>query len=249
MKSKYLISVFLLLTAACDSGDSATTAVGELGRGVFHSACQVSPGHFIWDFDSSENVETVCPIYMLDMRLAVGSTAGVYYESDAYSCMPFMAVAPDRIAIEDDGITVMEAGVTALVATTEDYSRACDLLHVHADLVDRIDIKDAAFAFIEGPGNADEENASTLVIPGSGSPLEIIAVTLASDGEPLGGRRIVEWEVEGPVMIQWEGQVKKLSNADITVPVTLVSTEIGDGWITVRDTLTGIEGRKRVLVR
>jgi len=249
LRSKYLISIFILLAAACDSEDSVTTAVGELGRGVFHSACQVSPGHFIWDFDSDENVKTPCPVFMLDMRLAVGSIAGVYYESDAYFYMPFMAAAPDRMVIEDDGITVMEAGITALVATTEDYGRAYDMVHVHADFVDRIDIEDAAFAFIEGLGNADEENASTLVIPGSGSPLEVIAVSLASDGEPLGGRRIVEWEVEGPVMIQWKGHVKKLSNADITVPVTIVSTEIGDGWIVVRDTLTGIEGRKRVLVR
>ena len=73
------LALFAFLAAlSCGNGTTMSGRMGELGRGLFVSACQVSQSPFSWSYEN-DSYEAPCPAFMLDLNLAVGSEVGVSY--------------------------------------------------------------------------------------------------------------------------------------------------------------------------
>jgi len=229
--------------------------MGELGRGVFVSACQTSASPFSWSYDYYTDSSAPCPAKMLDLKLAVGSEVGVYYDAldnwdeGSWGDAPYlMSASTDLLSVEDGSIKALAPGLCALIVTTPDRSMAYDLIHVQSEYLDNLEIIDATFAYAD-VGTPVTEEGDALVIYGTGNLLDVAAIMRSSDARPLGGRRSVDWEASGPITFHHQADVDRIFDADITMSISVVAEAEGEGMVTVRDRLTGIEGKRRIVVR
>ncbi len=250
------LALFAFLAAlSCGNGTTMSGRMGELGRGLFVSACQVSQSPFSWSYEN-DSYEAPCPAFMLDLNLAVGSEVGVSY-SDVEGnldgrvdpgSVDLESAAQDLLQVDVGTLTPQRPGLCALLATTADGTQAVDLIHVQSDYLDALDVEDATFVYSDA-GTAATEEGDALVIYGTGELLEVMAVMRSSDGRPLGGRRAVDWSITGPLTLQLDEPVTHIFGADITIAIPIVAEGTGEGWVTVRDQLTGLEGKRRIQVR
>lgn len=246
-------AALLLLLCACGAEEDVEGREGELGRGRFWSACQVSESPFAWDYQYAENDDSDCPMAMIFLDLAQGSTIGLIYYSDYYSYQDdydLVPVSRDFLEIEDnETLTVAAPGLSALLVTSSDTGDGVDFVHLRGRPLDYLDIEDVTYAYLEDMGNPSDEEEDSLSIYGAGYQIDVVGVMRASDGRPLGGRRVVEWEASGDIAFEFNGRVDRLYDADITYPVAVVSERLGSGVIVLRDVLTGIETSREVVVR